>query len=285
MLGFRLLVCALGLLTILQAHAAGPIIKIDKVERTIDAIVISGSADVVPPGTKFTAKVLSINGKALSDPTRMIIAATDKVEVRDDRRFEVRLQRWGSLQAFDFPTGKYDVEFTAYFNVSWQTPAVLKAAGVPLDDQGRGSLDSEPKLIPPSPDLRRERMMGGAMARVLHTTRTVTVSAMASPLAAGFGRTRSIRLEIHDTSPAAKTNPVRSIRADNILQRDVPEKVGRVTATQAIALVCVGPFPMGYIANDLFFPGGRPNRELTGEWATTLKETCFKMEQNCRACK
>lgn len=271
-----------ALLYPLLVEAAGPVIKIDKVERTINAILITGTVDVVPVGTKFSARVLSINGKRLNDPARMIIAATEKIQVASDRRLEVKLQRYGSLDAFDFPPGKYEVEFSAHFNSAWQSQDVLKEAGVAVDEQGRTDLAADPRKLPQSPDLKKERAIGGGMHRVLEAIRVVSVGPVNAPQA--FGKTTKIRIEVHDTSAAARRNPVRTIAADNLLQRDVLQAVGPVSPSQAIVLSCVGPFPAGYIAADLYFSGGRINRETAGEHATTLKEACHRLELRCRAC-
>jgi hypothetical protein len=264
---------------VVSAHGA-PVIKIKSVERTAAAIVIKGKAAVIPPGTVFTVEVLSVNGKQLGE--RHIIKTVDKVAVDADGTFEAQLQRYGSLGGFAFPKGQYRVEFFAYFNTAWQSPAIARSVGVDVDAQGRTGLNTEPRKLPPSEDLKIVSRYGERY-RVLQAIRTVAVGDLKDSSLA-LGRTREIRLEIHDTAATATRNPVRSVKATDMLFREVKQAVGWVAPTQAVVLACIGPFPAGYIANDLFRPGGRVNASLGADYATTLREICDRMEQQCRAC-
>ncbi len=239
------------------------------------AVVVKGTAAIVPPGTVFEVEVLSINGRPVGN--RHKIQTVEKVSVGIDRTFEAKLQRWGSLDGFDFPKGQYQLEFLAHFNTAWQTPEIVRAVGVEVDDRGRTGRNAEPRKLPPSEDLKTTAQYG----RVLRAIRTVTVGEMKEPFKA-LGKTRNIRLEIHDT--AAVRNPVRTVNATDMLFREAKQAVGRVTPTQAVVLACVGPFPAGYIANDLFRSGGSVNQALGGDYATTLREMCHRMEQSCKAC-
>lgn len=281
-LGFHLIVtsavaCVGVLLGIAAAHGA-PVIQIKSVERTAVAVVVKGTAAVVPPGTVFDVEVLSINGKLLGD--RHKIKTVDKVKVGPDRTFEAQLQRYGSLEGFAFPRGQYQLEFFAHFNTAWQTPELARAVGVEVDELGRTGLNTEPRKLPASEDLK-VTFQHGDRYRVLRAIRTVAVGDMKEPSAA-LGKTREIRLEIHDTTAAR--NPVRTVNATDMLFREAKQAAGRVTPTQAIVLACIGPFPAGYIADDLFRSGGRVNVALGGDYPTTLREMCRRMEQQCKAC-
>lgn len=254
---------------------ARTVISVESVERTPTSIVIRGKAEVVPTGTKFRASVVAINSKPLGN--RHIIATPELATVGEDRRFEAVLQRYGSLEGFDFPKGKYTVHFYAPLHTGVQSEAVARAAGVTV--VGGIIHDAEPKALPKSADLT-------GRPRMLDTNRTIMVgdlSQAAIASASRRGKTRSIALEIHDVSAAR--NPIRKILATDLLFREVPAKVGKVTGSQAVVLACEGPGPAGYIANDLYRPGGRLNTELKTDFATTLREICDEMERQCRLCR
>lgn len=261
------------MLTINNLHAqTNQIVEIKKVEKTGSAIVIQGIAKVIPANTVIRVSVLRINGKSLNQD-KHIIETMDKVIVGSDGGFTAKLKRFGSLDGYNFPTGQYQLEFFAGFNRAWQSVEVSKLAGVKLDELGRSDL-GEPHLLPKSSDLVRSAMG----VRVLKAIRTVTVSKAETKFASY--RTIKIRLEIHDY--LAKNNPVRTINGHELLVNDVMKKVGRLTNTQGVSLVCVGDFKngFGYLANDLFRPGGNLNTDFKINQGTTLTEVCNQQEDD-----
>ncbi|RZJ31901.1 MAG: hypothetical protein EOO18_10590 [Chryseobacterium sp.] len=248
------------------------IIEIKKIEKTGSSIIIYGFAKLVPPGTKMWVTVQRINGKSIEE--RHMIKTVDDVFTNDDGSFTATLKRYGSLNGFNFPEGKYQLEFYAGFSRAWQTIEVAKKAGVKLDEHGRSDL-GEPHLLPKSSDLVAQNF-GGEKVRFLRAIRTITIST--SNAATSAYKTKSIKLEIHDYQ--AKNNPVRTINATELLFREVASKVGRLKSTEAVALICVGDFNngFGYLANDLYFSGGKFNSEFTVGHATTLAELCHQQE-------
>jgi len=215
-----------------------PIIKINKFERTDSAIIINGVARVVPPNTKMWVTVQRINGKSIEE--RHTIKTVGHVLTGSDGSFTAKLKRYGSLNRFDFPTGKYQLEFYAGFSRAWQTVEVAKKAGVRLDEQGRSDL-GEPRSLPKSSDLIAQNF-GGEKVRFLRAIRTITIQASNASTVAY--KTKSIKLEIHDYK--ASKNPVRTINATELLFREVSGKVGRLKTTEAVALICVGDFENGF---------------------------------------
>lgn len=256
-------------------HAlTNPIIQITNVERTESAIVVEGNATILPPGTEFWVEVKSINGRPLGN--RHVIKTTGKASTDTNGHFVATLQRFGSLDRFDFPRGAYTLEFFAGFGASWQSPTVARAAGVVFGRQGFS--DSEPHALPQSSDLVLNS--GGVeKVRFLRASRTVNIQAGLST--SGY-QTKQIRLEIID--PSSTKNPVRSINATGALVREVPSKVGRVPRGQAVALVCVGDIQhsAGYVVNDLYSSDGNLNRDFKANFATTLLELCHQQEDDLR---
>jgi hypothetical protein len=263
---------------LISSHASSqvnPVIQITKSERTSSSIVVEGVAAVIPSGTKMRVTVKSINGKPV-DENRDTIKSVEDVYVASDGTFSATIKRYGSLARHDFPEGKYQLEFFAGFARSWQSVDVAKAAGVTLDEQGRSDL-GEPRALPRSSDLRPQTI-GGAKVRYLQALRTIEIRQRTGEAPAYM--TKTIRLEIHDFT--AKRNPVRALAATNLLFREVPEKVGRLKSTEAVALVCIGPFQngFGYLANDLYHSGGNINRDFSTTFATTLSELCYQQEDS-----
>ena len=162
------------LLLILAANISqaqeNPVIHIDKFERTKSAIVISGVAKVIPPGTKMWVTVLRFNGKFIEEGHT--IKTLEDVFTRSDGSFVAALKRLGSLDRFDFPDGKYELEFFGAFNRAWQTVEVARKAGVKLDDQGRSDV-GEPHALPLSSDLPVEKSFTGEKVRHLKAIRTI----------------------------------------------------------------------------------------------------------------
>ena len=266
------------LLALMLSHASSqenPVIQITKSGRTSSSIVVEGVARVIPPGTKMWVTVKSINGKPI-DEDRDTIKSVEDVYVESDGTFKATIKRYGSLARYDFPDGKYRLEFFAGFARSWQSVDVAKAAGVTLDEQGRSDL-GEPRALPRSSDLKPQTI-GGTKVRNLQAFRTIEIRQGVGEVPAYM--TKTIRLEIHDFT--AKRNPVRTLAATNLLFREVPEKIGRLKSTEAVALVCIGPFQdgFGYLANDLYHSGGNVNRDFTTTFATTLSELCYQQEDS-----
>ena len=270
-----LLALQFALISSYASSQENPVIQIARVERTSSSIEVEGTARIVPPGTKMWVIVKSINGKVL-DNRRDIVRSVEDVYVASDGTFKATIKRYGSLTSYDFPDGKYRLEFFAGFARAWQSVDVARAAGVTLDDQGRSDL-GEPTALPRSADLTPQTV-GGTKVRYLQALRTIEIKQRAGQAPAYM--TKTIRLEIHDFT--AKRNPVRKLAATNLLFREVPEKVGRLKSTEAVALICVGPFQngFGYLANDLYHSGGKVNRDFTTTFATTLSELCHQQEDS-----
>lgn len=91
-------------------------------------------------------------------------------------------------------------------------------------------------------------------------------------------QTKNIILELHDYK--ADKNPVRSIKANKLLVREVAKKVGKVKSTVAIALICEGDASNDfYSADDLYSSnGGRLNNRFIVSEATTLMDLCHQRE-------
>lgn len=256
-------------------HAqTNPIIEIKRFEITDSSIIIEGVSRLVPANTKMVITVQRINGKSIE--ARHTIKTVEGVFIESDGTFAATLKRYGSLNGFDFPMGKYQLEFYAGFSRAWQTIEVAKKAGVRLDEQGRSDL-GEPHSLPKSSDLVAQNF-GGEKVRFLQAIRTIEVQTANAAIPAY--KTKSIKLEIHDYK--ASKNPVRTVSATELLLREVAGKIGRLTSTEAVALVCVGDVKngLGYIADDLYFPGGKFNNRFTVNNATTLAELCHQQEND-----
>jgi len=170
---FKTTLLPLFLLTPSLASALeNPVIEITKFERTSSSIVVEGTARVVPPGTKMWVIVKSINGKPV-DESRNTIQSMEDVFISNDGTFKATIKRYGSLDRYTFPNGKYQIEFYASFSRAWQSIEVAKAAGVKLDAQGRSDL-GEPRALPRSSDLRPQAI-GGTKVRFLKALRTIDV--------------------------------------------------------------------------------------------------------------
>ncbi|MEQ6474945.1 hypothetical protein [Comamonas sp. wu1-DMT] len=119
----------------LACAQGSPVIVVQKYERTSSSIVVEGVANIIPPGTKMWATVISIDGKPL-DRDRHTMKTVENIFVANDRSFKATIKRYGSLDAYSFPDGKYRIEFFAMFNQMWQTKEVALAAGIKLNNQG-----------------------------------------------------------------------------------------------------------------------------------------------------
>ena len=273
MLKSLILVPACAISSIAFAQDA-QVIQIKTYERTESAIVVEGVANIIPIGTKMWVTVTSINGKQV-DESRNTIKTIEDVLILPDRSFKATIKRYGSLTSYPFPDGKYRLVFYAGFNRAWQSIDVARTAGVSLDEQGRSDF-GEPHKLPKSPDLVTEAM-GSERARFLKARRTIDIHPRADE--SSRFRTKSIRLEVHDVS--VLRNPIRTLSGTDLLVREVPQKVGRLTGTQAVSLVCVGAFGngFGYLADDLIRSSGRYNSTFTINFATTLFDVCHQQEE------
>ena len=146
-----------------------PVIFIENFDRTNSSIVVQGVAKILPPGTKMSVSVRRYNGQPMAD--RLPIKTVDGTITANNGTFVATLKKYGSLNRFDFPDGKYELEFYASFNRVRQTVEVAKRAGVKLDDQGRSDF-GEPHSLPKSSDLVAEDFLGENV-RVLRAIRTI----------------------------------------------------------------------------------------------------------------
>jgi len=148
-----------------------PVISINKYDRTDSSIVVQGVAKIIPPGTKMWVTVVRFNGKPMVDK----LAIDDTAAfTASDGTFFATLKKDGSVNRFDFPDGKYELEFYAHFNRSWQTIEVARRAGVELDVQGRSGVSSEPHSLPKSSDLVAGDSFGEKF-RVLRARRMIEI--------------------------------------------------------------------------------------------------------------
>ena len=86
-------------------------------------------------------------------------------------------------------------------------------------------------------------------------------------------------IEIHDLR--FDKNPIKSMNADKILVSDVKKTI-KPKQGQAVAVVCKGNFPLGYIASDLFFSDGNLNRDFSVNSSTTVLDICHQQEEAMR---
>jgi hypothetical protein len=163
------LLMALGLSNV--SAQDGAIIEIKSFERTKSSIIVEGFARVIPSGTKMRVAVQRIDDQFIGQ--RHIIKTTDDVVIRSDGSFMATLRRSGSLSNFDFPNGKYELEFYAGFSRAWQSIEVAQKAGVKLDEQGRSDW-GEPRALPSSSDLVAQTI-GGERVRFLRAIRIIDV--------------------------------------------------------------------------------------------------------------
>lgn len=251
------------------------IIEIDGFERTSSSIIVWGRVGHIPPGTKMWITVKSIDGKPINE-NRDTIKTMHDVYVSQDNKFQATIKRFGSLDRYDFPDGKYGLEFFAGFSLSWQSVEVAKAVGVVINEDGQYSL-GEPAALPRSPDLKL-REFGGSKVRFLQASRTIDIKKRKDDVPKYL--TKSIKIEIHDLN--AKKNPVRTMPATRLLHREVIGKIGRIQPSESVVLVCMGPYKNGsdYLAKDIYYSGGRPNKDFVVTYAATLLELCYQQEDD-----
>lgn len=169
------------------------IIFIEKYDRTDSSIVVRGITRIIPPGTKMSVTVVRYNGKPISD--KLPIKTADDTFTASDGTFVATLKKYGSLDRFDFPDGKYELEFYASFNRAWQAIEVLRRAGVKLDDQGRSGLAPEPHSLSKSSDLVAEESFG-EKGRSLRAIRTIDVTSANSSFKTTVKKIRDPRADI-----------------------------------------------------------------------------------------
>jgi hypothetical protein len=245
-----------------------PIIHLTSFERTSSSILVEGVAKQLPAGTKMWVTVKRINGKNV-DEKRDTIKAPENVYVDSNGAFSAEIKRYGSLDYYEFPDGKYTLEFYAWFNSTWQSKGVVEAVGIKTKSDNRSN-SSDPIALPKSEDLKYGDFFG-ERARHLSAIRTIEFSGSSS--ANSKYKTKSIRLDVIDTSSGS----VRKIGATDFLYRDVLNKVGRLKSSQAVSLVCVGA-GYGFLADDIYYSGGRENKAFSINQSSTLMSLCHQME-------
>lgn len=245
-----------------------PIIYLTSFERTSSSILVEGVAKQLPAGTKMWVVVKRINGKNV-DEKRDTIKAPENVYVDSNGAFSAEIKRYGSLDYYEFPDGKYTLEFYAWFNAAWQSKDVLEAVGIKTKADNRSN-SSDPVALPKSEDLKYGDFFG-ERARHLSAIRTIEFSG--SGIRHLKYKTKSIRLDVIDTASGS----VRRIGATDLLYRDVLNKVGRLKASQAVSLVCVGA-GYGFLADDIYYAGGREKKTFSVNQSSTLMSLCHQQE-------
>lgn len=259
-------------LSIGNLHAQlNSIIEIKRVEKTDSSIIIEGITHLIPSNTKINVSVQQINGKILDE--RHIIETVEDVFTTANGSFIAELKRFGSLNGYDYPAGKYQLRFFANFNRTWQTIEVAQKVGVKLDEQGRSDL-GEPHFLPKSTDL----VTGLMGVRNLRAIRTITIPASVTKFSTY--KTKIIRIEIHDSN--AKYNPIRTYKGTDLLVQEVKQKIGHLKLSQGVSIMCIGDFKngFGYLASDLYHSGGGLNMAFVINNGTTLAEVCHQQEDD-----
>lgn len=254
-----------------------PVIHIDSVDRSNSAIVVTGVAKLIPPGTKMWISVQRINGKSLSE--RQAIKSGDVVTGKDGT-FVARLTNHGSLDATRGPAGTYQLEFYARFSHNWQTAEVARIAGVEIDSEGK-FYDGNPLALPKSKDLVIDSIDLGSnpKPRVLQAMRTVSIKA--APLSADGHTHNTSRAMVVINDPKVERNPVRSIAASTWKAVDIKGRL-KPKVGQDIAIWCEGKFPLGAIADDLYSGDGSFKRSFVIDGQTTVMDLCNQMEDIMR---
>jgi hypothetical protein len=246
------------------------IIKISGATKTDSALVITGTANLLPEGTVMEAEVARINNKALSDDLIISTIDKEKIIVGKGGAFTAKLFKYGSLDGYNFPNGKYVIEIKSSFNRAWQSIEVAKKLGVALDELGRSDL-GEPRLLPKSPDL----VKGSLGVRTLKAVRSITIEKNDTK----FSRYKSkfASLEIMDASKSPST--LKKISGNDFLAYKARSAMGQLAANHAVALICKGDFAgFGYIATDIYYSNGAQNRAFKINNGTTLIEACYQYE-------
>ena len=106
-------------------------------ERSGDGMVISGTIEKFPAGTKIWVTIIHEPG----GPTKPISGPEDdNVIIGSDGKFQARLHS-GSDAAFR--VGTYKIMLECHFNSGWQAVDILRQAGVELDSKGRSRHDRQ----------------------------------------------------------------------------------------------------------------------------------------------
>lgn len=205
-----------------------------------------------------------------------------KIIITPDKKFVANLTRHNQSTAYPPAPGKYQVEFYAIFNRTWQEVPVLKAVGARLDEQGR-AIDAEPHLLPASADLVKEEVLGSRV-RVLKTQRTIELKNADSAGTSDLN-TKKIVVEINDAN--GTHNPVQSFDATKLSVNEAIKKAGRIGNGRALAVLCYGDFKDGlgqrYLANDLIFSDGRTNRGFSINDYASMMDVCMTQENSYKA--
>lgn len=269
MLRFALAVC-LSVSTLVVAAQTNPLVKINSAEKTLNSIILTGQTKVLPGNLKMKAEVTKINGKDLNNSE---VIESDWFASTADGGFKAVLQRHGSMSAYEFPNGKYQIEIHAGFGLGAQTMDVRRAVGMEIDSEGKSYMDDPLKNLPKSSDLVPFGIE--KKGRALTAIRSVEVKPI--PNFQSKYKTKTILIELHDY--LANRNPVKSIKATDWLVTDVNRKIGTQKSSVAVALVCEGA-GYGILADDLYRSGGQMNSRWQVNHYTTLMEICHQMEGN-----
>lgn len=253
------------------AAASDPrIIEIKSAQKTDSSIKINGKANLLPEGTEIKAEVISINGRKLTD--EIIIATTNGFTTDKNGTFEAHLKKYGSLGGYDFPSGKYKIQFYSSFNRAWQSVEVAKALGVKLDDQGRSDA-GEPHALPKSVDL----VKGPLGVRMLKTQRTVVIQEIETK----FSHYKSKRATLAVLKNGSIEKPHAAIRGNNSLANKSAKRLSQGNAGNPISIICHGDFTgLGYIATDLHYSNGTQNKVFNVNNGTALIELCYQYEDS-----
>jgi hypothetical protein len=161
-----------------QGPASGSLLGPLTAQRSDTGMVISGTRQKLPAGTKIWVDIIHQPGgpqKPVSGPE------DDHVIVNSNGTFQANLQSLGSIT---FKAGLYKIMITSFFNSGWQTVDVLRKAGVELDSQGRSSVRTDPKAIPESPDFKPDDPEFPKASRHLSVIRGVKLESLPANLGA-----------------------------------------------------------------------------------------------------
>ncbi len=154
----------------LSALASEPIIGQLSARRIGDgAVIISGSAQRLPAGTKLALKILKQNGHEIFRQDRL--PSGGKIQkshywegdIIVDRNGHFETRQLSMQSGANWSPGKYQVQVESHFTLAWQLGwperkdgracEVIKELGVETDSQCRTSVNPNPTKLPPSPDL------------------------------------------------------------------------------------------------------------------------------------
>lgn len=166
-------------LLMLARHSIAAQSLIEKVaaERTSGGLIITGTIEEVPPGTKIEIEIIREAGRArkLTDRPRA------DAFVGPGGVFRAKVSNGDGAP---LPAGTYVVKITTMFNRPWQSVEVLRKAGVEMDSQGRSDLHTNPKALRETPDFKPFDPEFPKAGRYIEVRRDVTVGVLPSDAAA-----------------------------------------------------------------------------------------------------